>query len=289
MVEWMQMSERHGVKMTDEVLDWLDSSGIRPADITFIMDRMSPQQVMNYVKKQQASEYPDLTERQILTQWADYLQMCMETGKDAMDEMVYRPRQLKRRHDELVEEIDRVRILEDMQRDEEGRKRAAQGLNEKFPGAEAVLREIAPKLAYENGKFKITVPESLFDIVTEGQALHHCVGSTDRYFDRIMQRETYICFLRRAEEPEVPFYTIEVEPGGTVRQHRSRFDEEPNIEEIRGFLREWQQEVRKRMNEKDRRYADTSRKKREENLEELRRQNNLRVLQGLQEDFMEAI
>ena len=286
MVEWMQMSERHGVKLADEVIDWLDSSGIRPADITFIMDRMSPQQVMNYIKKQKETEYPGLEEKQILTQWEDYLRMCKTAGKDAMDEMVYRPRQLKRRHDDLVEEIDRVRILEDMQRDEEGRKRAAQELNERFPGAEAVLREIAPKFAYENGKFKITVPESLFDIVTEGQALHHCVGSTDRYFDRIVQRETYICFLRRAEEPEVPFYTIEAEPGGTVRQHRSRFDEEPNIEEIRGFLREWQQEVRKRMNEKDRGYAEASRKKYEENIEELRRQKNLRVLQGLQEDFM---
>lgn len=289
MVEWMQMSERHKVKLADEVIGWLDSSDISPKDIDFIMDRMSPQQVMNYVKKQQASEYPGLTEKQILSQWADYLYMCVAAGKDTMDEMVYRPRQLKRRHDELVEERNRQQILEDMQQDEEGRRRAAQALKEKFPGAEEVLREVAPKLAYENGQFKVIVPESLFDIVTEGQALHHCVGISDRYFDRIMQRETYICFLRRAEEPAVPFYTIEVEPGGTVRQHRSRFDEEPNIEEIRGFLREWQQEVRRRMDGKDRKYADASRKKREENMEELKRQNNLRVLKGLQEDFMEAI
>ena len=289
MVEWMQLSDRTGKKIPDGTLDWIMSFDIRTKDIDFISGRMSPQQVMNYVKKQKETEYPELTEKEILSQWADYLRMCMAAGKDTADEMVYRPRQLKRRHDEIVEERNRLQILEDMQRDEEGRKRAAQELNERFPGAEAVLKEIAPKLSYENGQFRIVVPERLFDIVTEGQALHHCVGSSDRYFDRIMQRETYICFLRRVEEPEVPYYTIEVEPGGTVRQHRSRYDEEPNLEEIRGFLKEWQQVVKRRMDKKDKRYADTSRKKREENIEELRQQNNIRVLQGLKEDFMEVI
>lgn len=289
MVEWMRLSDRTGKKIPDGTLDWFMSLDIRTDDICFITGTMSPQQVMNYVKKQKETEYPYMTEKQIISQWADYMRMCMAAGKDTGDEMVYRPRQLKRRHDELVEERNRALILESMQGNEEGRKKAARELNEKFPGAEEVLKEIAPKLAYENEQFRITVPEKLFDIVTEGQALHHCVGSSDRYFDRIMQRETYICFLRRVSEPETPYYTIEVEPGGTIRQHRSWLDEEPNLEEIRGFLREWQQEIRKRMDRKDREYADMSRKKREENMEELKRQNNIRVLRGLEEDFMEVI
>lgn len=47
--------------------------------------------------------------------------------------------------------------------------------------------------------------------------------------------------------------------------------------------------MKKRMNEQDRKHAEISRKKREENIEELKRNNNIRVLQGLKEDFMEAI
>ena len=116
-----------------------------------------------------------------------------------------------------------------------------------------------------------------------------CAGACDRYFDRIRQRETYICFLRRAEEPDTPFYTIEVEPGGTIRQHRGMYDEEPGIEEIRPFLREWQQVIKKRITEQDRHYARISAVKREENIKELEAKNNTRVLQGLMEDFMEAI
>ena len=86
----------------------------------------------------------------------------------------------------------------------------------------------------------------------------------------------------------MPFYTIEVEPGGTIRQHRSMYDEEPGIEEIRGFLREWQKVIKQRMKDTDKQLARESAIKRQKNLDELRRKNNLRVLEGLMEDFMEA-
>ena len=111
----------------------------------------------------------------------------------------------------------------------------------------------------------------------------------DRYFDRMSRNETYICFLRRKDEPEIPFYTIEVEPGGTIRQHRGLYDEEPEIETVKPFLREWQQVIRSRMKEEDHKLAKMSAKKREENILELKARNNTRVLEGLMEDFMEAI
>jgi hypothetical protein len=103
-----------------------------------------------------------------------------------------------------------------------------------------------------------------------------------------VQRETYICFLREASNPDIPYYTIEVEPGGTIRQHRGMYDEEPGIKEIKPFLREWQQVIRKRMSKKDHEYAQVSKVKRQENIEELKAKNNTRVLNGLMEDFMEA-
>lgn len=118
--------------------------------------------------------------------------------------------------------------------------------------------------------------------------MHHCAGATDRYFDRIMQNETYICFLRKASDPKIPYYTIEVEPGGTIRQHRGMYDEEPDIKEIKPFLREWQKEIKKRMSKKDQELAAVSKEKRTANIEELKAKNNTRVLNGLMEDFMEA-
>ena len=67
------------------------------------------------------------------------------------------------------------------------------------------------------------------------------------------------------------------------------YDGEPDLEEVKPFLQEWQKEIRKRMKKQDYDYARISAVKREENLEELRQKNNTRVLQALMEDLMEVV
>ena len=238
---------------------------------------MTPKQCMNYIKRQKQESYEKLSVRSIVSEYSDYISMCVKLGKDTSDEMVYRPRQLKRRHDECVAEIERQKAQV-----------KAEEYSQKFAEAEKVLGEIRNKFEYAGEQFFIRVPERIIDIVMEGNYLHHCAGATDRYFDRIKNHETYICFLRKVSEPETPFYTIEVEPGGTIRQHRGMYDEEPELELVKPFLVEWQQVIRKRMTEKDHKLAAVSKVKREENIEDLKRRNNTRVLQGLMEDFMEA-
>lgn len=289
-LEWLRDSEITGKKIPQETLEWLCRENIGKTDLDqAVREKMSLQQVMNYVRRQQKESYKGKSAKSVLNQWSDYLDLCRILGKNTEDEMVYRPRELKRRHEEAVEENNRIRAIEELKRNKERREEEAERMRKKFPGAEEVLRQIRDKYEYANEDFTILVPQTLLDIVTEGQALHHCAGATDRYFDRIVQQETYICFMRRTGDPETPYYTIEVEPSGTIRQHRSYYDEEPGIEEIRSFLREWQKVIRKRLNEEDRRLADISKKKREQNIEELKEKNNTRVLNGLMEDFMEAV
>lgn len=278
MLKWMQWSEETGEKITQEALEWLTKNSIRQTDATFIIEQMHIQQIMNYTIRQQAESYKNKSAKAVLEQWSDYLSMCKRLKKNISDEMVYRPKELKRRHDEAITETT-LREVE-LKADE---------YSSRFPGAEDVLKEIKEKYEYANAEYTITVPQRLIEIVKEGRALHHCAGSSDRYFDRIAQRETYICFLRKTAEPEVPYYTIEVEPGGTIRQHRGYLDEEPDIEQIKPFMREWQKELKKRMDHRDRHFAQISAEKREQNIRELEERNNTRVLQGLMEDFMETI
>ena len=288
-LEWFQWSDETGQKLSERFLNWIQTEEMSRVYMNFILDRMTPEKIMNYVLKQQAAGYKGKTAKSILNQWEDYLAMCKRLGKNVSDEMTYRPRELKRRHNEAVEEKRKLDMIEEMKRDAEMKEKRAKELREKYPGAEEILAEIAPRYEYENEEYKIIVPKSLVDIMSEGNALHHCVGSTDRYFERIRDQETYICFLRKQSEPEIPFYTIEMEPGGTIRQHRGMYDEEPDIEKIRGFLREWQKVLKKRLHSKDWKLAEESKVKREKNLEELRKANNERVLKGLAEDFMEAV
>lgn len=162
-------------------------------------------------------------------------------------------------------------------------------MRRKYPGYEDILAEVKEKYEYAGEDYLIRVPRDFAEITAEGMALHHCVGNTERYFDRIVSRETYICFLRQQSSPDTPFYTIEVEPGGTIRQHRGAYDEEPDIDKIKPFLREWQRVIRKRMSQKDHEYAKTSAVLRKKNIEELKAKNNTRVLDGLMEDLMEVI
>lgn len=289
MLAWMRWSDTSNKKVSQDTLGYLIANGIDPGDIKFVEDKMSPQQVMNYIEKQRAAGYQYRTVPEVLGQWGDYLSMCKAQNKNMDDEMVYKPRDLKLRHDKAVTDANQLQIVKEMERNKEVRAAEAKKMREKYPQAEKNLEDIRARYEYENAEYIIVVPRDLVEIIEEGQALHHCAGATERYFDRIESRETYICFLRRAEQPGIPFYTIEVEPSGTIRQHRSYMDEEPGIEEIRGFLREWQKELKKRLTEKDKQLAMISKEKREQNIAELKEKNNTRVLKGLAEDFMENL
>lgn len=50
------------------------------------------------------------------------------------------------------------------------------------------------------------MPENLDELKTEGECLHHCVGN---YRDKVARGETMIFFIRKEEEPEKPYFTLE--------------------------------------------------------------------------------
>ena len=114
------------------------------------------------------------------------------------------------------------------------------------------------------------------DILVEGDMLCHCLRGSDRYWDRIQTHESYILFLRRASALDTPYYTLEVEPDGTVRQKRTKFDrQEDDIKEAVNFLTEWQGVLSKRLTRSDRKKAANSRVLREQEFEQMRQDNVL--------------
>ena len=94
----------------------------------------------------------------------------------------------------------------------------AEEMEEKFPHVNAICQEIKAKYEYADADYMVVVPDGILDIITEGRALHHCAGSSDRYWDRIERRESFVVFLRKTADPFHAYYTLEVEPDGTVRQ-----------------------------------------------------------------------
>lgn len=71
------------------------------------------------------------------------------------------------------------------------------------------------KFKYADDNFSIVVPEEMNKITKEGVYLHHCVGG---YISRVAEGRTNILFLRKNENIDIPFFTIEVNNHNEVIQ-----------------------------------------------------------------------
>jgi hypothetical protein len=107
--------------------------------------------------------------------------------------------------------------------------------NEKF---KSVLEdEHYRKLVFDSKDFKIVSPNSGDDLVREGRMLSHCVGS---YFNRVMNKQSKIYFLRKSSDAERPLVTIEV--CGSVIHQASGKSNRPLLDEERAFVSKWAKE-----------------------------------------------
>lgn len=131
---------------------------------------------------------------------------------------------------------------------EGGRSRKAQS-KQKFSEIKKAFEANTEHFDYQKAGLKIFVPRDAADIRREGKLQHHCVGATDRYMERMAKGETFILFLRQAETPETPYYTLEVEYDGKIRQSYGAYDRKPDWEKIEpvltGFTRKIAQRTKK--------------------------------------------
>ena len=246
MLGWLQREKHSGRIIPDHVLRWLEQEKIHVSDISFILDRMSERQVCNYLRRQKSGTRDSI--QQIISTWKDYLSMASKQGIDTNDEIVYRVKLLYQRHDELVQQI---------QMQEEALEAAP--IIEKHKEVAAICQSIKEKYEYTGEIYSVVVPSGVQDIMHEGNVLSHCINKTDRYWERIEQHETYILFLRKTAEINKPYYTLEVEPDGTIRQRRTYFSrQDESFEDAEQFLKKWQKIVAKRLTKSDREKAEKS-------------------------------
>lgn len=104
--------------------------------------------------------------------------------------------ELHRYHNMLIE----INIADKETRDKEEQER----LNKL---AAKLYDQRKEKFEYVDDNFSIVVPEEMNKITKEGVYLHHCVGG---YISRVAEGRTNILFLRKNENIDIPFFTIEV-------------------------------------------------------------------------------
>lgn len=87
-----------------------------------------------------------------------------------------------------------------------------------------LLQKMLPRLkelfSAESEEFITVLPTCKADFTKEGQQNHNCVGGS--YFDSMVSGKCVVLFLRRKENMEESFCTVEMSPFGDVKQCRSR-------------------------------------------------------------------
>lgn len=164
-----------------------------------------------------------------LREYRDYIRMAGARGMQINDEIVYRNKRWRYFHAKYVEEEERNADAE---------------LNRENDNISADYRENCENFQAETDGYLFLVPRNASDIRAEGRLQHHCVGRAG-YIEKMNRRESFIIFLRKAEEPQVPYYTIETD-GYRIIQAYGAYDRKPDWDTVNKLLQAWIKEVRKR-------------------------------------------
>lgn len=170
-------------------------------------------QLAQYLKKQDLSAHI----------FDDYLKACLYLGLDMTLSKNRYPHELKKWHD--------LRTLE------YASKKAEEEEKQKNKIAEGVTK-MAERYAFletGNEHYTVFIAKSKKELSIEGEYLHHCVGRMG-YDTKIAEGRSLIFFLRLAEEPTIPFVTIEYDlEGMRIAQYHGRENRAPE-KEVRDYI-----------------------------------------------------
>lgn len=95
-------------------------------------------------------------------------------------------------------------------------------------------------LTFSYGNYTVVLPKNIQDLVTEGNEMHHCVGS---YRDRVADGETLIVFVRHKDTPDKCYITAQINPiNGRIGQYYLAYDQiitKIEDKEFKTKLQEW--------------------------------------------------
>lgn len=197
-IAWYRKLRRAGLSESFETLKYLDEM----CQYTFPMEdfvrlccraRVKPARLAAYLSQGQKA----IPENEIQT-YKDYLDMAKALGWDMKNDTVKLPKNLHRRHDEAVIEIN-IKLA-----------------NEGIKLADDSIIKRRAKYNFEMGDYLIRCAVSANEIIREGKTLQHCVGG---YAQRHMSGALTICFLRRRDAPHKSLYTIEIQGNRLMQIH----------------------------------------------------------------------
>ncbi|MGN0276469.1 MAG: PcfJ domain-containing protein [Hominisplanchenecus sp.] len=228
-LEWLQYEEAMKIRITQESLEWLAKKNVSMGECEDILkDLKSVNRMVNYMKKQKVEP------GKMVTTWRDYLRMAKSEGYDTTDDIVRFPKDLKARHDQLVEIGNQRKDEERLQKYRE----LDQQIRSRLPEANRYF--------WEDDTYRIIPAGTCRELMKEGRTLHHCVGRDDHYMKKMAAGTSWILFLRKKEELEKPYYTVEIDmKEDRIIQYYSEFDRQPDKETISKILDKFKRSIKR--------------------------------------------
>lgn len=158
--------------------------------------------------------------------WYDYLRDCEKLKMDLSNKSVLMPKDLYKAHQNTIKQI---KYEED------------KILNKEIE----MLAKKREKYKFEFNGLIIRPAINTKELIKEGAELHHCVGG---YAKRYAEGKTTIMFIRKKDEPDKPYYTMEIVKG-KIEQVRGNRNKAPE-EDVKKFVEEYKKKVLSKFNKK---------------------------------------
>lgn len=183
----------------------------------------SLKKVINYISKQfrinlgcSCSSRIYCNEIEVFSDWLDYLKDCKELKIDLDKKDNMFPKNLYVQHQNFIKQIEYIKNKE---------------IDYKIKER---LKETEKRYCFEWNGLLIRPARSQGELIEEGKRMHHCVGG---YAERYANGVTNILFIRRVENPDTEFYTVEV-CNDTVIQVRGKRNR-TQTKEVEAFMKEF--------------------------------------------------
>ena len=149
--------------------------------------------------------------------YGDYLEAVLRLGA-RLDKKTLYPKDFAEAHNRYIDEAER-------------KKKTIDAVN----FSKYQLEITGMEEPFIDGSLMIRPAVTPQELRTESQMLNHCVRT---YIDKVARGITSILFIRRMEEPEKPYFTLELSPKGEVVQCRG--DHNCSYpEEVEEFINKW--------------------------------------------------
>jgi len=156
--------------------------------------------------------------------YRDYIRMYEQLPAELRNGFTIFPKDIRKKHDDILKLYQRHQDAIAELRRKEVQENYLKNYYDK-----------AKSFEYKDATYQIIACKDLGDLVKEGRELHHCVGS---YINSVGKGSEYILFLRKIDNIETPFFTIDLTPDLIVRQiHGLR---NCNLsDEVKPFVNKW--------------------------------------------------